>query len=886
MMQWTGVNELREKFLAFFEQKGHKRLESFPLIPQEDHSLLLINSGMAPMKKWFLGQSVPPSKRVTTCQKCIRTPDIERVGKTCRHGTFFEMLGNISFGDYFKEEATAWAWEFVTQELEIPVERLFISIYEKDDEAYEIWTKKRGVDPSHIVRLGKEDNFWEIGSGPCGPCSEIYFDRGPETGCQSPDCGVGCDCDRFVEFWNLVFSQYNSDGNGHYEPMERPNIDTGMGLERLACILQEVDNLFEVDTVQNIMTHICRIAHTKYHENPTTDIYLRVITDHIRSSVFLVADGVIPGNEGREYVLRRLIRRAARNGKLLGITRPFLYEVAQTVVAENKAAYPRLTELSDYIQQIIQAEEENFHKILERGMNLLNQTIDRLDARMEDTLSAEECFALCDTHGFPFDLIKEFVEERNMQVDEAGYRELMEQQRTRARNAAASDSVAWSEDTVRLQEPATEFIGYETFSCEASLLHIFDENTEIETAKASQTVRLIFDRTPFYAESGGQVADHGIFTLEDAVVNISDCQKIPSGQYVHFGKVMTGQIQRGQNGTLQIDGARRAAIARNHTAAHLLQRALRNVLGNHVHQSGQLVDNRRLRFDFNHFEPLSANEIKRISQEVNDQILSGLPVQICETDIQTAKKRGAMALFGEKYGEIVRMVNAGGYSIELCGGTHVDNTAKIGLFQILSESSASAGIRRIEAVTGSGVLNLICETQSLLHNACQPLKLSNPQDLPQKIKALSAELKEAKREIDSLNSRLASNQLEQLFSDGITEVDGIRVASTTFSGVDNKALRTIGDRFKEKSGALVAAFATIKDGKGTLLVICTPEAIKRGARAGDIVRELAALAGGKGGGRPDSAMAGIREIFKLDEALAQLPAIVQKWTHPDQEETL
>lgn len=882
-MEWIGLNELREKFLAFFEQKEHKRLESFPLVPQEDKSLLLINSGMAPMKKWFLGQSTPPSKRVTTCQKCIRTPDIDRVGKTSRHGTFFEMLGNFSFGDYFKEEAIKWSWEFVTKELELPKDRIYVSVYKDDDEAYEIWNKKIGIAPSHIVRLGKEDNFWEIGSGPCGPCSELYFDMGEDKGCQKPGCSVGCDCDRFVEFWNLVFSQYNGDGEGGYTPMEHPNIDTGMGLERLACIMQNVDNLFEVDTVQNIMNHICRIADVKYKENPVLDVHLRVITDHIRSSVFLISDGVIPGNEGREYVLRRLIRRAFRNGKQLGITKPFLYEVAKTVIAENKTAYPRLEELSEYIQKIIRAEEESFNKILERGMDMLGQIVDKLDANMEKVLAAEDCFSLCDTHGLPFDLIKDFAAERNMRVDEEGFLQLMELQRQRARNAISSDSDGWKEDVISLNEPSTEFIGYEAFSCEATLLHIYGADNELDSAQFGQNVRLIFDRTPFYAQGGGQEADCGVFTVGDSSVNIGDCKKLPSGQYVHFGKVMTGEIKKGQNGILKIDGLRRADTARNHTAAHLLQRALINVLGDHVHQAGQLVDDRRLRFDFNHFEALSSEEIAKVSLEVNKQILEGIPVQICETDIKTAKKRGAMALFGEKYGEIVRVVDIGGYSVELCGGTHVDNTSRIGLFQIISESSASAGIRRIEAVTGSGVLKLIHQTNSLLGEACKPLKLSNPADLPQKVKSLSEDLKEAKKEVERLNSKIASNKLEQLLSDGALEVDGVKVVSTIFNGVDSKMLRGIGDRVKENPQAIVAAFASINDGKGTLLVVCTKKAVKRRLKAGDIVREIASLAGGKGGGRPDSAMAGISEIFKLDEALAQLPAIVERYVQSEQE---
>lgn len=876
-MQWTGLNELREKFLSFFEKKGHLRLNSFPLVPQGDNSLLLINSGMAPMKKWFLGQDTPPSKRVTTCQKCIRTPDIENVGKTARHGTFFEMLGNFSFGDYFKEEATEWAWEFVTKELELPIDRIWVSIYKDDDEAFDIWTKKRGVSPDHIVRFGKEDNFWEIGSGPCGPCSELYFDRGEDKGCGKPDCHVGCDCDRFVEFWNLVFSQYNGDGNGNYEPMEHPNIDTGMGLERLACIMQEVDNLFEVDTVQNIMKHISRIAGVNYKEDEKTDVCLRVITDHIRSTTFMVADGVIPSNEGRGYVLRRLLRRAARNGKMIGIQKPFLYQVVDTVIEENKTAYPELADNADYIKKIVRAEEENFAKTIDKGLSMLNGIIDQMDSSLEKRiLSGDQAFKLYDTYGFPIDLIKDIVSEQNIAIDEQRFRDLMNEQKERARTAAlAGDDVAWETDELHFDENPTEFVGYHMYECDATLLHLFTEEGEVRSAEEGQRVSMLFDITPFYAESGGQISDKGVFVFGDNIVNIGDCQKNSSGHYIHYGVVMAGTVQKGMNGHLAIDAPRRESIARNHTAAHLLQKALQNVLGNHVHQAGQLVDEKRVRFDFNHFEAMTPQEIQDVEKEVNGQILKALPVTIEEMPIEKARKKGAMALFGEKYGNIVRVVDAGGYSIELCGGCHVDNTSKLGLFKILSESSAAAGVRRIEATTGTGVLDLIYDSHLLIAAACSALKVTNPHELTTRCRSLMEELKEKEQKIQELTQKIASSQINGILDSAI-DVNGIKVVSGAMNGLSTQALRAMGDRAKENP-AIVAVFASITDGKGTLLCVCGKQAIEKGAHAGNIIREIAALAGGKGGGRPDSAMAGVSEIFKIDEVLAQLPSVIQKF---------
>lgn len=878
-MKWTGLNELRESFLSFFESKGHTRLKSFPLVPQGDNSLLLINSGMAPMKKYFLGQETPPNKRVTTCQKCIRTPDIERVGKTSRHGTYFEMLGNFSFGDYFKHEATAWAWEFITKKLELPVDRIWVSIYEDDEETRDIWVNEVGVSPDHIVRLGREDNFWEIGSGPCGPCSELYFDRGPDKGCGRPDCKVGCDCDRYVEFWNLVFSQFNSDGEGHYEPMAHPNIDTGMGLERLACIMQEVDNLFEVDTVQNIMKHICRIAGVTYKENEETDISLRVITDHIRSTTFMIADGVIPSNEGKGYVLRRLLRRAARHGKLLGISEPFLYKVVDTVASENAAAYPELVEKAEYIKKLIRTEEENFAKTIDKGIELLNHLIEDVTRSGKKVIDGADAFRLYDTYGFPVDLMEDIIGDRDIKIDEEGFMLLMEAQKQRAREARfASDSIiGWADSMYDfLDDQPTEFVGYDVYECEAQLKNIIVEGEEQVAAGAGQPVVLVFDTTPFYAESGGQVADKGIFTYGDVVVSIEDCQKLPGGQYLHIGEVKTGVVEKGRRGQLKINIQRREATMRNHTAAHLLQKALRDVLGDHVHQAGQLVTPERVRFDFNHFSAMTPEQLHEVEDAVNAKILEALSVKTIETDLETAHQMGAMALFGEKYGDVVRMVNAGDYSIELCGGTHVDNTAKLGLFKIISENSVAAGIRRIEGATGAGVLELLSNMQCALAGACSAMKVANPAELAGRCKTVVSELREAEKKITELRGELAEIRVGNLFADA-TNVRGIRVVSVILNNATPDALRAMGDKAKANNPDLIAVFASVMDGKGNLLAVCGKEAVKRGAHAGNIVKEVAALAGGKGGGRPDSAMAGVSQIFQIDEALTQLTSIVEKY---------
>ncbi len=878
-MEWTSLNDLREQFLSFFESKQHTRLASFPLVPIGDNSLLLINSGMAPMKKFFLGQAVPPNKRVTTCQKCIRTPDIENVGKTSRHGTFFEMLGNFSFGDYFKHEATKWAWEFITEVIKMPVDRLWVSIYEEDDEAFDIWVNEVGVDPSRIVRLGKEDNFWEIGSGPCGPCSEIYFDRGEEYGCGKPTCGVGCDCDRYVEFWNLVFSQYNGDGNGHYERMEHPNIDTGMGLERLACITQGVDNLFEVDTIQNIMKHISRIAGVTYKTDEKKDISLRVITDHIRSTVFMVGDGVLPSNEGRGYVLRRLLRRAARHGRLLGINKPFLFEVVDTVIHENRTAYPELEQKADYIKKVIRVEEENFEKTVDKGMELLMSILDRVEQKQEEILTGDDAFKLYDTFGFPIDLTMEITAERGVSVDEERFSALMKEQRERARTAHfAGGDVAWKDDVLNLAElPATVFVGYTEMSCETKVLTLAAEGEISGEINAGSKGAIVLGETPFYAESGGQVADIGVIKTDKGLFRVTDCQKDDGGHFVHYGVMEDGTISVGETVCAEIDEFNRRSIMRNHTSAHLLQAALRKTLGNYVHQAGQLVTAQRLRFDFSHFQALTPEEIKTIELDVNRVILSAIDVKLYETDIDSAKAKGAMALFGEKYGDIVRVCDIGEYSIELCGGTHVDNTGKIGLFKIISESSVAAGVRRIEAVTGAGVLELINATNEMLMRCCKTLKITNPFELPEKCAALSSELKEKEKRLEKINAEFAEFQAKGI-AENTVEINGLRVSSFLFQNANPDAMKKIADKMTASVPNIVIVIGTIRDGKGTLVAACGPKAIEKGVAAGAVIKEIAAIAGGKGGGRPNMAMAGVSEPYKMDEALSFLPSLVEKLT--------
>ena len=876
-MQWTGLNELREKFLSFFESKGHLRLPSFSLLPQGDKSLLLINSGMAPMKKYFTGEVTPPRKRVTTCQKCIRTPDIERVGKTARHGTYFEMLGNFSFGDYFKHEATAWAWEFCTKVLELPVDRLWVSIYENDDEAFKIWTEEVGVDPTHIVRLGKEDNFWEHGTGPCGPCSELYFDRGEEHGCGSPTCGVGCDCDRYVEFWNLVFTQFDSDGKGNYAPLDHPNIDTGMGLERLACIMQGVENLFEVDTVQNIMKHVSRIAGVHYGEDPHKDVSLRVITDHIRSTTFMIGDGVMPSNEGRGYVLRRLLRRAARHGRLLGIHEPFLYQVCNTVIEENRSAYPELCEKKEFIQKLIRVEEESFEKTIDSGLALLD---DMLKSVKDNTLSGEDAFKLYDTYGFPVDLTKDILEEKGVSVDEERFNELMTEQRERARAArkkAGND--AWkANDGVIQQLIANRFVGYETLRTETKVTAIIKDNDMADSVAEGEEAYVVLETVPFYAESGGQVGDVGTVTCEDASFAVRETVKSAGGVIILVGAQTRGVLAVGDAVVASVDESSRHATMRNHTAAHLLQAALRRVLGTHVEQAGQLVDSRRLRFDFTHFSAMKPEELREVEALVNEWVLSSLPVDVREMPIDEARKLGAMALFGEKYGDIVRVVRAGDVSIEFCGGTHVTNTAELGLFHIVNESSVAAGVRRIEAVTGGNLLALLNEYHALMAQAADAMKANGPEDIVRRATQLTAELKTAQHDLDNAKAKLASLKVEGLFS-GAKTVQGIQVVSAAFTGTGGDAVRAMCDRCKEMPrDDIVVVLAGMKEDAGTVSFgcYCAPGAVKKGAHAGNIVREVAKICGGNGGGRPDMAMAGGKDLTKVDVAINAVDDILER----------
>ena len=875
-MQNLGLNEIREKYLQFFEGKGHLRLPSFSLVPQNDASLLLINAGMAPLKPFFTGKEVPPKNRVTTCQKCIRTPDIERVGKTARHGTFFEMLGNFSFGDYFKHEATAWAWEFVTKVMGIPVDKLWVSIYEEDDEAFDIWTKEVGVDPERIVRLGKEDNFWEIGTGPCGPCSEIYVDRGEARGCGKPGCGVGCDCDRFVEIWNLVFTQFDKDEAGNYNRLDHPNIDTGMGLERLAVVMQDVENLFEVDTIRNIMMKISQIAGVAYKENEKTDVSLRVITDHIRSTVFLVSDGVMPSNEGRGYVLRRLLRRAARHGKLLGIKDPFLYQVADTVIHESCGAYPELREKADYIKTIIKQEEERFDKTIDAGLDILNGYIAGLKAEKSEVLSGENAFKLYDTYGFPIDLTIEILEENGMRPDMEGFEAEMEAQRTRARSARGDqEGAGWDDDVFsRIKGVKTKFSGYTEDSCSAKVLAMAKDEQEVQEACAGDQVVIVTDATVFYGESGGQVGDTGRMIGQHVNIEVTDTKKAADGKYLHSAVIKSGSVKTGDVLNLVIDAQRRLAIQRNHSATHLLQKALRLVLGDHVEQSGSYVTPERLRFDFTHFAPMTAEELRRVEDEVNRAILSSFEVEIFETDIKSARQLGAMALFGEKYGDVVRVVKMGNYSIELCGGCHLKNTACAGLFKLTGESGVAAGIRRIEGVTGSGVLEYIHESDKILEDAAQVLKTSR-HDLAAKAESLTKELRETQRELGQAKSKMAGGMAGGLLENAI-EVGGVKIVTAKLENMDADSLRKLGDSLKEKEPSLLAVLAGVQGEKAVFVAMASKDAVKAGVHAGNIIREVAKAAGGGGGGKPDSAQAGAKDLSKIDQALGLVAGLVEK----------
>ena len=883
-MQWTGLNELREKYLSFFESKGHLRLDSFPLVPKNDPSLLLINSGMAPMKKWFLAQEEPPRHRVTTCQKCIRTPDIERVGITARHGTFFEMLGNFSFQDYFKEEVIPWAWEFLTSDewMAIPKDKLHISVYEEDDEAYDIWTKKVGIAPDHMVRLGKEDNFWEHGSGPCGPCSEIYFDRGPEYGCGKPTCGVGCDCDRYMEIWNLVFSQFDADGKGHYERLARPNIDTGMGLERLACVMQGVGNLFEVDTVQSVLHHVEHIANKTYGENAKDDISIRVITDHIRSCTFMVSDGILPSNEGRGYVLRRLLRRAARHGRMLGITRPFLVELVETVIQSSESAYPELREHDAYIKKVIGTEEANFARTIDAGMNILNNMIDGLEKAHEHLLKGLDVFKLNDTFGFPLDLTKEIAAEQGIEIDEEGFHAEMTKQKERARAERLKKNISgWSEDLFgALDAEPTVFTGYETLNDTGVVVALSDEETLTDAIatdeEAKDGVLVVLDKTPFYAEMGGQAADHGMLNSADCSLRVLDVKKTPKGYYVHTCVLESGIVKVGDHLTAQVDKEYRMAIARNHTATHLLQAALREVLGDHVHQAGSYQDAEITHFDFTHFSAVTPEELARVQKIVNDKIYESMNVTVREMPIEEAKKLGAMALFGEKYGKVVRVVDIEGWSTEFCGGTHVKNTAQIGGFKIVSEASVAAGIRRIEAVTGRNLLIRANLQEAMLHTVANTLKANNVTALPVRAEAVMAENKALAKELEEIKAQVAASKVTSLF-DNAEEIGGVKIASAYFTGTTGDTLRGMCDTIRDKAvKPAVAVLVGKSEDKITMAVTVTKQAQEKGLKAGALVKEIAAIAGGKGGGKPDFAMAGLKDETKIDEALAAVGAIVKK----------
>ena len=869
IMKPYGLNELREMFLRFFETKGHLRLPSFSLIPQDDASLLLINSGMAPMKPYFKGDKEPPRHRVCTCQKCIRTGDIENIGKTARHGTYFEMLGNFSFGDYFKHEAIAWSWEFLTSPdwVGLDPERLYPSVYEKDDEAFNIWRDEIGIPESRITRLGKDDNFWEHGSGPCGPCSEIYFDRGEAYGCGKPDCAPGCDCDRYMEVWNNVFSQFDNDGNGNYSDLVQKNIDTGMGLERLAVVCQGVDSLFDVDTVMNITHKVSEITGAHYGDSHQTDVSLRVITDHIRASVMMISDGILPSNEGRGYVLRRLLRRAARHGKLLGVNEPFLYQVVDMVVHENECQYPELREKQAYITRVIRNEEENFAKTIDAGMHIFSDLLAEHQAKGERVFSGADAFKLYDTYGFPIDLTREMVQEQDMTVDEDAFQELMEQQRVRARKAReALGDLAWAGVDLGLDTTPTKFTGYDHTVDQGTILAIVCDGEVCSEIDEGKQGVLVLDCTPFYAEMGGQVADNGVIETDGALFQVTDVQKDKAGKFLHHGVMHSGRLQVEQTVTARIDTDRRKAIMRAHSATHLLQAALREVLGDHVHQAGSLVEPDRLRFDLTHFSAITPEELERVNEIVGDWILDGMDVTVSEMSMAQAKASGATALFSEKYGDVVRVVNMGGKSVELCGGTHVDNTAKIGPFRITGESSVASGVRRVEAITGKAYLREMEAVNRRMYAAAEVLH-AKPADLIAKAKGFTAELKEARQNVERMKEKILHSDVDR-FLYASKNIGGIKVITTTRTDLEASDLRKLGDFLRDKDPDTVAVLATATESKVTFVAVCGKNAVARGIRAGDLVRAVSAVTGGKGGGKPDSAMGGGSEVLKIDDALA------------------
>ena len=870
-MEKYGLNQLREMFLSFFETKDHLRLPSFSLIPQNDKSVLLINAGMTPMKPWFKGEEEPPRRRVCTCQKCIRTGDIDNVGHTSRHGTYFEMLGNFSFGDYFKHEAIAWSWEFLTSPewVGLDPDRLYPSVYKDDDEAWEIWNKEIGIAPERIFRFGKEDNFWEHGAGPCGPCSEIYYDRGEQYGCGKPDCTVGCDCDRYIEVWNNVFSQFDNDGNGNYTELKQKNIDTGMGLERLAVVCQQVDSLFDVDTVMNITHKVSELTGAYYGKSHKMDISLRVITDHIRSGVFMICDGVLPSNEGRGYVLRRLLRRAARHGKLLGVNEPFLYKVIDTVVHENECQYPELREKQDYITRVVKTEEENFARTIDAGMRIFSEMLAEHKAKSESTFSGADAFKLYDTYGFPIDLTREMCADEGMSVDEDGFKALMEEQRVRARKAReALGDLGWAGVSFGKEIPDTVFVGYEQESAQAKVLAIVAEGEARDEITAGADAIIVLDQTPFYAEMGGQTADHGRI----GAFTVNDVQKNKGGKIMHYGTLTEGTLSVGDVLTAEIDHERREAIRRAHSATHLLQSALREVLGEHVHQAGSLVEPDRLRFDFTHFSAVSADELRRVEELVNAAVLRGYAVDVREMPINEAREAGATALFGEKYGDIVRVVNMGGYSVELCGGTHLDNTAKAGAFHIVSEASVASGVRRIEATTGLETLRALRAGQELLETLSAQFK-ANPADLAARVEQQAAELREARRVIEQYKAKESAGGADEMLRKAV-ELGGLHIVTCSQDGCDAAKLRQIGDVLRDKDSAVVAVIAAVNGDKITFQCVCGKDAVARGVRAGDIIKNVTAIAGGRGGGKPDSAMGGGNDVSKLKEALESVEDFV------------
>ena len=873
---YHGLNELRELFLKFFETKGHLRLPSFSLVPQNDKSILLINAGMTPMKPWFKGEEEPPCHRVCTCQKCIRTGDIDNVGHTARHGTYFEMLGNFSFGDYFKHEAIAWSWEFLTSPEWVGLEpdRLYPSVYQDDDEAWNIWHDEIGIPAEKIFRFGKEDNFWEHGSGPCGPCSEIYYDRGPEYGCGKPGCTVGCDCDRYIEIWNNVFSQFDNDGHNNYTELKQKNIDTGMGLERLACVCQNVDSLFDVDTVMNITHKVSELTGAHYGESYQRDVSLRVITDHIRSATFMICDGILPSNEGRGYVLRRLLRRAARHGKLLGVNEPFLYQVVDTVVHENECQYGDLREKQSYITKVIRTEEKNFARTIDGGIRIYNEMLAGHKERGETVFSGADAFKLYDTFGFPIDLTAEMAAEAGMTVDEDAFKALMTEQKERAREARkALGDLGWAGVEFGKDMPATEFLGYDHDTVEgAKVLAIVVEGEQAEEIVSGMDAMVVLDKTPFYAEMGGQVADHGVLSADGVVFTVSDVQKNKGGKFMHYGKLAEGSLSVGDTVTAAIDTERRAAIRRAHSATHLLDAALTKVLGDHVHQAGSLVEPDRLRFDFTHFEAITPDQLNQVEDMVNDAILEGMDITTEELPIAEAKARGAVATFGEKYGQTVRVVTMGDFSMELCGGTHLDNTAKAGPFRIKSESSVASGVRRIEATTGKDTLEEMRRSRGMLVRAAQFFK-SAPETLVERLEQQAAEMKTLRQALEKFKSEASMGEAKQILASAKT-VGGLHIITGTRQGVDTAALRVMGDFLRDKDPAVVGVLASIQGEKVTFLAVCGKDAVARGIKAGDLVKSVSAVCGGKGGGKPDSAMGGGTDLLKVDDALATVDDFV------------